>query len=108
MYKISALLVLLLGLALAPVLSGGIENKREQLQQSVGQTGEASAESTDETLSPAEVRACEWQCQPCESDEGCSQTCVEVGDCGSICSVVAQCDEKHLWDDASCTCVAAW
>ncbi|PRP90921.1 hypothetical protein ENSA5_59960 [Enhygromyxa salina] len=120
MYKLTTFFVLLFGLALAPVLSGGVEDKRDDFKQSVGQPEQDAHSEQDNSPSASnyakyadyadhagadKARACEWQCQACASDEGCSQTCVEIGDCGSTCSVVAQCDATHVWDEGSCACL---
>ena len=49
---------------------------------------------------------CGWECSACDDGDSCVQSCVEIGSCGSTCSVVSQCAEGYTWDDASCSCIS--
>ncbi|PRP95233.1 hypothetical protein [Enhygromyxa salina] len=114
MYKLITLSTLLLGLALAPVLGGSVGQDRhgpargdslhpdylDQLEHAERRVGDQTSAVLD-----APVASCEWRCEACEADQGCSQTCTEIGNCGSTCNVIARCDVGYAWDEASCSCV---
>jgi hypothetical protein len=106
MYKLITLSTLLFGLALAPVLGGRVEQPRDGLGQddSPYVSNLAGYPTTDPTLD-AEFGTCEWRCEACEPGLGCIQTCTEVGNCGSTCSVIARCDADYVWNEDSCSCV---
>ncbi|KIG17197.1 hypothetical protein DB30_03510 [Enhygromyxa salina] len=114
MYKLITLSTLLLGLALAPVLGGSVGQDR---------TGPAQTDSLHPDYHRDRVRidrensqglssqldgpiaSCEWSCEACEPDQGCTQTCTEIGNCGSTCNVISRCEVGFAWDEASCSCV---
>ena len=106
MYKLLTLGTLLVGLALAPVLTNSVD---EQLQDdnvvlSPRQLDARDARAPEEAAPVDEARACEWECRACEPGQGCAQICAEVGDCGSACGMIAQCDSDHAWDEGACAC----
>ena len=107
MYKLMTLGALLLGLALAPVLSGnGAQEEQDDLVELSARQIDARVSSEQGVDQPVtqEARTCEWQCEVCEPEQGCSQVCTEIGDCGSACDMVAQCDAEHTWDESTCAC----
>lgn len=116
MYKLITLSTLLLGLALAPVLGGNVEQRHGGPAQSdspyvdgalhdpSGALAGALAGDTAANMS-IEASACDWRCEPCEPDQGCTQTCTEIGNCGTTCNVIARCDVGYVWDEGSCSCV---
>jgi hypothetical protein len=102
MYKIMTLSTLLLGLALAPVLSSVGDATDNRPIHSIDTV--ATTEPMDE-LPADEPSSCEWSCGACEPGQNCTQMCTEVGDCGNSCGVTAHCASGFGWDDASCSCV---
>jgi hypothetical protein len=110
MYKLMTLSVVLVALALAPVL-GGVSAEgtlREPMNaiEASELSEQLSAPPASERRQHAETSACDWACEACESDQGCQQTCTEIGDCGSTCGVMARCDAQHVWNDQACACVS--
>jgi hypothetical protein len=114
MYKFLTISTLLLGLALAPVLGGSVGQERtpsvhpdslhpDHFEQLDEQERHNVRDQSVQLV--AAIASCEWRCEACEPDQGCSQTCTEVGNCGSTCDVVARCDVDYAWDEASCSCV---
>lgn len=116
MYKIMTVAALLVGLALAPVLGsefradaftpgargnaqpGSVETGASKRAAAGPSAGKGAAEAD-------EVSSCAWSCQACEPEQGCSQICTEIGECGSVCGVMARCDAGLRWDESACTCV---
>lgn len=101
MYKAMTLATVLIGLALAPVLSdvrGEADNRPSHSIEVV----DASVTATDEQA--AEELSCEWSCGACEPGQNCTQMCMEIGDCGDACGVTARCEAGYRWDNQSCSC----
>lgn len=113
MYKIMTVAALLVGLALAPVL--GSEFRADAFTRGARGNAQPGSVKTDASkrgglTDPGageadEVSSCAWSCQACEPEQGCSQICTEVGECGSVCGVMARCDAGLRWDESVCACV---
>ena len=105
MYKLMTLGALLVGLALAPVLSGGIDPEQKTLPKI-----ERPAISASDQLSPtndaarASARSCQWECHVCEAEQDCANTCTEIGECGSSCGFIMQCKPGQNWNESNCAC----
>jgi hypothetical protein len=111
MYKALTLVTLIAGLVAVPVLRGGsvdLGSDREQTRapEVANQLTEQATLGLHEP-GPVELTSCEWACQACEAGQGCTQTCTEIGDCGSVCGVIARCEVGHRWDDSACACVGS-
>lgn len=108
MYKLITLATLLLGLALAPVLSGSVrqDGRGPAQTDSLHRVHDSRVgDPATSNGSAGEAGACEWRCEACEAGQGCSQTCTEIGNCGSTCNVIARCDTGYVWDEDSCSCL---
>lgn len=106
---------LLVGLALAPVLGSefradaftpGARGNAHPGSVETGASKRAAGPRTAQGAAEADdVSSCAWSCQACEPEQGCSQICTEVGECGSVCGVMARCDAGLRWDESVCACV---
>ena len=107
MYKLITLATLLVGLALAPVLGGSVEQEpRGPAQTDSLRVNHRILDRTPATAaSELELGSCEWACEACEPGQACTQTCTEIGNCGSTCDVIARCNRGYVWDEGSCSCV---
>lgn len=105
MYKVMTLGTLLVGLALTPFLSGEVESRRPPVEDPVvnSRAEQDGVVSEVEAAGPTK-RACEWSCAVCEPDQGCTQTCTEIGECGSTCGFVMECEPGLRWDEIACAC----
>jgi hypothetical protein len=105
MYKLMTLAVVLVALALAPVLGGVSAEGTLREPMDASEASEQLSNPIAQRRQADETPACDWACEACEADQGCQQTCTEIGDCGSTCGVMARCDGQHVWNDEACACV---
>jgi len=72
----------------------------------------ASTEGSDEGAAAqneaaASANSCRWKCNKCAPGMFCTQTCEQIGKCGSACTSIGLCIEGYVWDDKACACVPA-
>lgn len=105
MYKVMTFGALLVGLALAPVLSGGLDPERKTLPEvELPASNLDAAPAKVGAKTPDSKRSCQWECSACEAGQDCTHSCMEVGECGSSCGFIMQCVTGQTWNEASCSC----
>lgn len=104
MYKVMTLGTLLVALALAPVLSGGVDPERKELPEVELPSQDLPVVNEARAQSPEQARSCQWACSVCEEDQNCTHSCTEVGECGSSCGFIQQCHPGQVWNEANCSC----